>query len=548
MGVPSYFSYIIRTHANILCKYIDIMKQEIAFDRLYMDCNSILYDSFHSVSQDQPYEAIEREILQKTSNQIQYYIEQIKPKSMVYIAFDGVAPFAKMEQQKNRRYRSWYESTLLSQFDPSTHTTFSSTAFTPGTDFMKKLSNHMKQTFTGKEIKEKLRLKEIIVATPDQAGEGEHKLYEHLRKHPTDDSQTVAVYGLDADLIMLSLFHLNVCPNLYIVREAPAFIHVLINEDKNDIHAEEPLFLDVAKLGRCIASEMDCPHPDPHRMYDYVFMCFLLGNDFLPHFPALNIRTHGMQRLMDVYREIIGSHQNRYLVTKTMTIQWREVHRFMQQLGKREKEFIKQEYQVRKKWDGKTVDMYPKTTTKEKQTLIEQMPVLFRGKEKFINPYEEGWEDRYYHTLFPDTTATRKAICMNYLEGLEWVFKYYTKGCMDWRWKYHYHYPPLLQDLMQYMPFGNITFFKKTVSKPLRPITQLAYILPPNLHESLLPHHVCEELQTKYKGCYVPFDASAPQAPPELGFDWAFCRYMWEAHVHFPEITPETVDAWESDF
>ena len=216
MGVPSYFSYIIKTHGNILCKYWNIFNKGIQFDRLYMDCNSILYDSFHSVSQDQPYEKIEREILEKTSDKIAHYIEQLGPHTTIFIAFDGVAPFAKIEQQKTRRYRSWYESSIMTEFDTSVNdltnpspTNVSSSMFTPGTDFMKKLSTHIKQHFSCKEAKQRFKVKEIIVATPEQAGEGEHKLYEHLRKYPMDDTGNIAIYGLDADLIMLSLFHLS---------------------------------------------------------------------------------------------------------------------------------------------------------------------------------------------------------------------------------------------------------------------------------------------------------------------------------------------------
>jgi 5'-3' exonuclease len=513
-----------------------------------MDCNSILYDSYHSVSQNQPYELIEKEILEKTSKKIDDYIEQMSPKELIYIAFDGVAPFAKMEQQKTRRYKSWFESSFIVKFDPSEKKEFVSTEFTPGTEFMKKLTNHMKQIFLSKEKKKKYNVKDIILATPDQAGEGEHKLYEHLRRNPTDETKSIAVYGLDADLIMLSLFHLTYCPNIYIVREAPSFAHALIKEENDITNKDEPLFLNVGMLGRCIASEMNCAYPSNHRMYDYVFLCFLLGNDFLPHFPSLNIRTNGVQRLLDIYRNVIGNTQERYLIstTKPFKIQWREVTRFLQELSKHETVFIQQEYSQRKKWDGKTIHQYPTETIEQKRDLLQQLPILFRGKEMFINPQEEGWQERYYHTLFTSNKPTKKQICMNYLEGLEWVFEYYTNGCLDWKWKYNYQYPPLLKDLINYVPYGKMTFFEKKNSKPFRSITQLAYVLPPNMHDKCLPDHVNKLIKKKYEK-YFSYETNE-DGSPFLEFQWAFCRYFWESHIDFEDIPIEIVDEWNKEF
>ena len=47
---------------------------------------------------------------------IEYYIQEIKPENTVFIAFDGVAPVAKLDQQRNRRYKSALEKKLFIGF------------------------------------------------------------------------------------------------------------------------------------------------------------------------------------------------------------------------------------------------------------------------------------------------------------------------------------------------------------------------------------------------------------------------------------------------
>jgi 5'-3' exonuclease len=51
----------------------------------------------------------------------------------VFVAFDGVAPLAKMKQQKQRRYKSYLLRTLLKK------KTWNTNAITPGTPFMNDL-------------------------------------------------------------------------------------------------------------------------------------------------------------------------------------------------------------------------------------------------------------------------------------------------------------------------------------------------------------------------------------------------------------------------
>lgn len=535
MGVPSYFAYIIKNHVNIIRKMKQLIQSRILFQRLYMDCNSILYDVFHSIKDPIDNEDLFHEIiLQKTVIKIEEYIQQIQPEEILYIAFDGVAPFAKMEQQRNRRYKSAFQAQLTKDKVPDK---LSTSMFTPGTKFMKKLSNYMTAAFLGKETT--YRVSKIILATPTEPGEGEHKLYEHLRNFPAKSSK-IAIYGLDADLIMLSLFHLNYTENIYVFREAPEFMRSALNPGTGNGNKDEIWGLDIAQLGRSIANEMACSFPDNHRMYDYVFLCFFLGNDFLPHFPALNIRTHGIQRLLDVYRQCIGNKPNTFLITKTspFSIHWKELNKFIQQLAKYEHEFIIQEYEVRKKWDylakKAELDMDKITDLKIFEETIQNSPVIFRPDETYICPYDNGWENRYYSRLFEKEDKTRD-ICVNYLEGLEWVLKYYTNGCADWKWKYHYTYPPLLKDLSPCVPSYKTDFIKENKHMAVSTNVQLAYVLPKDqLH--LLPSVYYNVLLEKYGHLYPD---------KNYKFKWSFCRYLWESHICLPDIPIEEI---EKDF
>jgi 5'-3' exonuclease len=555
MGVPSYFAYIIKNHPQIIQKIITNQ-----YHRLYMDCNSILYDSFYEIKNME--EMQENEIydilLAKTVEKIEKYIYQIRPIETLFIAFDGVAPFAKMDQQRNRRYKG--RIGLVSDTKEKCTTSI----FTPGTKFMQLLSDHMSKTFLKQE--DKYHLKEIFLATPREAGEGEHKLYVHLREHPAKE-QKIAVYGLDADLIMLSLFHLTYVENLYVFREAPEFMKSALQIDSKVKPNEKELWcLDIAKLGRSIANEMACACPDNHRMYDYVFLCFFLGNDFLPHFPALNIRTQGITRLLDTYRMILGSKPNTFLISNTMpyTIQWDNLSKFVFSLAKNEHVFIKQEYALRKKWDymsekyermcssphyGKNLSPSSDLSLrlekeKEKDDMTQSVPVVFRQEENYICPSEIGWESRYYDRMFSpffsETISTnflakKRAISTNYLEGLEWVLKYYVQGCPDWKWKYHYTYPPLLIDLYPMIPKKHVYFPEKQEqeTRQMDPLIQLACVLPKDqLH--LLPEKYRRFLLEKHPEWYPSIS--------KVQIQWSFCRYLWESHLLLPEISIETLE------
>lgn len=525
MGIPSYFSYIIKNHSNII-RTLQYHQTQIctSFAALYMDCNSIIYDSFRDIEKTYSVQQgdIETLIIDAVIRNIKKYIVMIKPSECLYIAFDGVAPFAKMEQQRTRRYKSQFMTHHAE--NQSQKQIWNTAAITPGTNFMNQLSETIFREFSRKE--KHYGIRKIIVSGSTDHGEGEHKMYAHLRANPLLQGD-VAIYGLDSDLIMLSIFHVQYCKNIHIFREAPVFGDLAKRKAANNDTSSSklPLFIDVDRLYDSIQREMECNFTDKQRVYDYVFLCFFLGNDFLPHFPAMNIRTHGIQVLLDTYRIVLGKYNDKYLIDKdTQTILWKNVYELVKHLAKNEHSFITTEYAVRNKMDHRK---WPEKTVQDREDMFTNIPILFRAEEKYICPQEHYWEDRYYKALFHETKTPQflNRLSTNYLEGLEWVYKYYTTGCPDWKWKYNYHYPPLLVDLVSHIPHQNSAqIISTSQSPPFSPYAQLAYVLPPEqLH--LLPKHMHDILQTNYKHLYAD----------KMTFQWAFCKYFWEAHaIHNP--------------
>jgi 5'-3' exoribonuclease 2 len=348
---------------------------------------------------------------------------------------------------------------------------------------------------------------------------------------------TTVIYGLDADLIMLSLNHLHITKQLYLHRETPEFIK---NIDSSLDSKLDYLFC-IQTLNNAIEKEIgDSTHytGGANIPLTYVFMCFLLGNDFLPHFPALNIRTNGIDKLLNAYKLVKNpsffasasgnTSASSSGSSKSIIFNWKNIRTWIDVLAKQEHENIKEEYVARSNFRFMPTNKDETLEEKYDKTIL-QYPMREREIEEYINPNEPGWEKRYYRTLFNINIddARRKEICMNYLEGLEWTTKYYTSGCPDWNWKYKYNYPPLLTDLIKYVPYFETTLINPTNKQTyaVTPLVQLSYVLP-RASLYLLPDVIHRALLKTHPEWY---GADYPLV-------WAYCKYIWESHVTFPEI------------
>jgi len=470
-----------------------------------MDCNSIIYDAVRCVDKEYPYDAsnisiYEDKIIQLVIRKIREYIQIISPTNVVYIAFDGIAPLAKMDQQRNRRYKSAFMDNINFDtgkfYEPGTKPDkWSTNQITPGTTFMQTLSKRIEEDFVLRPLK---GIQTTIVSTSNEPGEGEHKLFAHMREHHSPRNNTV-VYGMDSDLIMLSLLHVYLFRNIFIFREAPEF-SLKVKYEKNEL-----LFMDVHKLFLSILNEMDCQYTDRRRGYEYVFICMILGNDFMDRLIGLNIRTNGIPRLMTAYREKIGKYVDRYLVNwEKHEIQWKWVALLMSELAKNEHECIVEEFLYRKEQSVK--NSLKSDTAAEREDLFNRTPMIYRMDEEYMCPVEKGWEERYYRVKgYERSQSFTDELCQNYKEGLEWVYEYYTQGTRrNWQRK---GMSPLIVEIADYLNSPNKWMHIRYRNDFQRPITmeqQLEYIMPP------------AEIKN-------------------VEYDMMFKRFLWECHIKIPK-------------
>lgn len=518
MGIPSYFSYVLRKHADVVSSDMRTVANEPIRDVacFYVDSNSVIYDIVHQnrafIENEDEWE---KQIAIDVCARLEQMIRRVAPKR-TFIAFDGVVPFAKMKQQRQRRYRS----TLYGSKGQ-----WNTSAITPGTAFMRKLNLELRRHFSPKNVKA-LDLGVVKVSTSEDPGEGEHKIFADIRSKKARPDDNVLVYGLDADLIMLAVLHAHWRGGMWIARESLAF-----GKFGDKVASNEWCFLNAKRMALSILDIMCLKTPAQREngklhLVDYIFLCFMLGNDFLPRMVSLHVRENGVHDLIAVYKECIVDRNVGTIVTSvpptaSLQINWSHLQTIVSRLALQEFDCICDHLQHRRRYPEQAVDR-----------AIESIPRFHTATEESISPRKSGWKRRYYSTLLFKPVEESGDVCEAYLRTMEWTLLYYTGAAsFDWKWAYPFEYAPLLLDMKHHIQ--PTTHWPDPV-EPYTPTVhaQLAYVLP-FTSLGLLPKKVRD----------VCLERFALHYKRDYPVQWAFCSYLWEAHVVFPPFHVDELEA-----
>ncbi|KAK6580996.1 hypothetical protein PZA11_006484 [Diplocarpon coronariae] len=320
MGVPKFFRWMSERYPAISQLIADNRIPE--FDCLYLDMNGIIHNCTHKDSDDAMFRMTEEQMFIAIFNYIEHLFGKIKPKQLFFMAIDGVAPRAKMNQQRARRFRTALDAetardkAIKEGKEMPKEEAFDSNAITPGTAFMHKLTLQLKY-FINKKVSEDKDWQgvEIVLSGHEVPGEGEHKIMEYIRlakAQPNYDANIRhCLYGLDADLIMLGL--LSHDPHFCLLREEVTFGRQSKAKSKELEHQNFYL------MHLCIVREylelefqelkepgVLSPKFDLERLIDdFILMAFFVGNDFLPNLPNLHINEGALALMFKVYKAVL---------------------------------------------------------------------------------------------------------------------------------------------------------------------------------------------------------------------------------------------------
>lgn len=562
MGVPKFYRWISERYP---CLSTVVKEYQIPeFDNLYLDMNGIIHVCSHPNDGDAHFRISEDKIFQDIFNYLDFLFRMIKPRKTFFMAVDGVAPRAKMNQQRGRRFRSAREAQLLEKQARDrgevlpAEARFDSNCISPGTEFMTRLQDQLEQFVATKISTDPLwRDVKVYLSGHQTPGEGEHKVMDFIRTERSrpgyDPNTRHCLYGLDADLIMLGTCSHE--PHFALLREE--IVYGKKQNQKRLNVPEEITFhlLHLSLLREYLALEFQSVKGKISFEFnmesivdDWVLMCFLVGNDFLPHLPNLHIAQNALPTLYEAYIDVLPS-LGGYL-NESGILNLERFEKFLARLcqfeygcftdiqadqkflqSKRteasipngiidhgdtvpvpqEKERDPDEQRLLEKFDHLDIPSYDSDSESEN---IAEMEFRQHKRDYYINKldYEEV------------NGQVMQEQAYGYVRAIQWNLHYYYHGVQSWNWFYPHHYAPYISDIRD---FQNLDM-RFELGKPFLPFQQLLSIMP-SASKDLVPaaYRPLMESEDSPVVDYYPTDFST---------DLNGKQHEWEAVVLIPFI------------
>lgn len=363
MGIPFYFASLLKSHSGIIN---EIKKDQLLeMDVLGVDFNCLIHRYLQ-----------EKDPVTSILDAFQYILDTVCKPKQLFISLDGLVPYAKIVNQRYRRMKA-------KEFTE----TFDRNQISPDTPFMRELEQGLKARFPLAHI-----------STTQEPGEGEHKLFSEIRKLPEDQRKSVAIYGLDADLILISLRNHTISHphNLFLLRETAEF-----NDPK--LKSAEFATLSIWSLLTQL----------PIQIEQYIALSILcFGNDFMPNLALFSLREGGYDRALQMYEQS-GKPD---LLTK----------------------------------DGRSTFLQF-AASKELELLRERVMLRRRPEEKAIFGRQNELVSKKFGIHYLDGVSNIQPVVEAYWKTFHWTLHYFQNGePLNWDWVYPYTECPLISDIVKF--------------------------------------------------------------------------------------------------
>lgn len=560
MGVPGLFKNLCNKYKKQIIKtnnseinengLMEVVNQNLidSIDVLFFDFNCLIHPisrliwltDYKPTNKPINIDEFENKVMETTIKYMEIKINEVNPSTLVGIFIDGVCPMSKIVQQRQRRFASVFDKEIMNNIkhkhNVSKDEYYDTNSITPGTEFMEKFHNYI-LNYVNDHNKNKNKKYLMTYSSYKKVGEGEHKIIQYIKKN-IKTNQNIVIYGLDADLIILSMTLVVKNYHIYLYRE---------HEDIIMLNKTAMIYFDVNECSRMLAKDLSNKEDEEitnqieitKYMLDFVFITLLLGNDFIPPNPTLNMRyptkqLNGYDILIHTYKSL-NSHIVFYDEDNKLKINWEVYKELINRLATYEEQYFENQVNYR---NYKKLE----STNPAEIQIFRMENLMFRfpdplqmanknipyntRKQRYIHHYFgsnacdvfDSKNNKYNSQLLLNNTdiidefyddkqfklnnKKYDNIIETYLGTMAYIMAYYFNECPDYLYYYKGTNAILLSDLYEFLNKNNNNFLNSIILNfslnrnnkyEITPLMQLMLVLPVKSF-NLLPKKMYEIL------------------------------------------------------